>query len=197
MRIASLKKTQPQSGKNQVAVDDGAPVKEESGKRDGCQRGYSDDDGNCGARGQQSPAAGKEGQTSDKDEEDRVGGEGNGEAPVKVCDNCGELVHISVMACPACGHAFPEPEKKKLELRNDDIMGLEGKDLDVTAWNWRIHTSRASGKMMLACTYYGSLSDKPITEYLPVLHDGYAGQRAMQQLFSMANSGAIPPKWAP
>jgi len=118
----------------------------------------------------------------------KKGGDGNGEAPVKVCDNCGELVHISAMVCPACGHAFPEPEKKKLALRNDDIMGLEGKDLEVTAWNWRIHTSRASGKMMLACTYYGSLSDKPITEYLPVLHDGYAGQRAMQQLFAMANS---------
>lgn len=41
---------------------------------------------------------------------------------------------------------------------------------------------------MLSCTYYGSLSDKPVTEYLPVLHDGYAGQRAMQQLFAMANS---------
>lgn len=41
---------------------------------------------------------------------------------------------------------------------------------------------------MLSCTYYGSLSDKPITEYLPVLHDGYAGQRAMQQLIAMANS---------
>ena len=32
------------------------------------------------------------------------------------------------------------------------------------------------------------MSDKPITEYLPVLHDGYAGQKAMQQLFAMANS---------
>lgn len=111
-----------------------------------------------------------------------------GEAPVKVCDNCGELVHISVMACPACGYIFPEPEKNKLALRNDDIMGLEGKDLDITSWNWRVHTSRASGKMMLACTYYGNLSDKPITEYFPVMHDGYAGQRAMQQLFTMANS---------
>lgn len=116
------------------------------------------------------------------------GGDGNGEAPVKVCDNCGELVHISAMACPACGHAFPEPEKKKLELRDVDIMGLEGQEVEVSSWNWRIHTSRASGKMMLACTYYGNLSDKPITEYLPVLHDGYAGQRAMQQLFKMANS---------
>lgn len=41
---------------------------------------------------------------------------------------------------------------------------------------------------MLSCTYYGSLSDKPITEYLPVLHEGYAGQRALQQLFNMANA---------
>ena len=121
----------------------------------------------------------------------KKGGDGNGEAPVRVCDNCGELVHISVMTCPACGAAFPEPVKKKLSLRDDDIMGLDGKELEVSSWNWRIHVSKASGKMMLACTYYGSLSDKPITEYLPVLHEGYAGQRAMQQLFNMANtSGA-------
>jgi DNA repair protein RadD len=115
-------------------------------------------------------------------------GDGNGEAPVKVCDNCGELCAIAVSICPACGHQFPEPERKKLELRDDDIMGLEGKDFVVTSWNWRRHVSRASGKEMLSCTYYGSLSDKPITEYLPVLHDGYAGQKAMRQLLTIANS---------
>lgn len=118
----------------------------------------------------------------------KKGGDGNGEAPVKVCDECGELVHISAAICPACGAPFPEPVKKAMVLRDDDIMGLEGKDLEITSWNWRTHISKASGKLMLACTYYGSLSDKPITEYLPVLHDGYAGQRAMQQLFTMANS---------
>lgn len=116
------------------------------------------------------------------------GRDGNGEAPVKVCDNCGELCAIAVATCPACGHPFPEPERKKLELRDDDIMGLEGKDLEVTSWNWRRHVSRASGKEMLSCTYYGSLSDKPITEYLPVLHDGYAGQKAMRKLLTIANS---------
>lgn len=118
----------------------------------------------------------------------KKGGDGNGEAPVKVCDHCGELVHISVMICPSCGEQFPEPVKKAMVLRDDDIMGLEGKDLEVTSWNWRRHVSRASGKEMLSCTYYGSLSDKPITEYLPVLHDGYAGQKAMRQLLTMANS---------
>jgi DNA repair protein RadD len=120
-------------------------------------------------------------------------GDGEGEAPVKVCDACGELVHISVMTCPACGAAFPEPVKKAMVLRNDDIMGLEGKELEVTAWAWREHTSKASGKQMLAVTYYGGLSDAPITEYLPILHEGYAGQRAMGLLLSIANSASIVP----
>jgi DNA repair protein RadD len=123
----------------------------------------------------------------------KKGSSGDGEAPVKVCDECGELVHISVMTCPACGALFPEPVKKAMVLRNDDIMGLEGTDMDVTGWNWRKHTSKASGKDMLAVTYYGGLSDPPITEYLPIAHDGYAGQRAMSLLLSIANSASIVP----
>lgn len=121
----------------------------------------------------------------------KKGGEGNGEAPVKVCDNCGELCAISVAVCPACDTAFPAPEPPKMLLRNDDIMGLEGTDMEVTAWTWRKHTSRASGKDMLAVTYYGGLSDAPITEYLPVLHDGYAANKAMRLLLTMASSGGV------
>jgi len=108
---------------------------------------------------------------------------GEGDAPVKVCDNCLELVHISAKACPACGEPFPPPEEPKLVLRNDDIMGLEGSEMDVTSWLWRKHTSKASGKEMLAVTYYGALSDMPITEYLCVTHEGYAGEKA-RRLFS-------------
>ena len=44
---------------------------------------------------------------------------------------------------------------------------------------------------MLAVTYYGALSDKPITEYLPVAHDGFAGQKAMRELVTIErNAGA-------
>jgi DNA repair protein RadD len=118
----------------------------------------------------------------------KKGGDGNGEAPLKVCENCDELVHISVMVCPACQHPFPVKEAKKLQLHNDDIMGLEGQELEVTSWTWRWHTSKASGKQMLAVTYYGSLSDGPITEYLPILHEGYAGQMALQKLLGIARS---------
>jgi DNA repair protein RadD len=116
----------------------------------------------------------------------KKGGDGDGEAPVKVCDNCDELCPISALVCPACGHPFPEREEKKLKLHNDDIMGMAGKDFEVTSWSWRRHISKASGNLMLACTYYGGLSDKPITEYLTVLNDGYAGQMAMQKLVTIA-----------
>jgi DNA repair protein RadD len=123
----------------------------------------------------------------------KKGGDGNGEAPVKVCDECGELVHISAMVCPSCGTAFPPPEPKKLKLHDDDIMGLEGRDLDVTSWTWRKHISKASGKEMLAVTYYGGLSDPAVTEYLAITHDSYAGQMALQKLVTIAERAQIKP----
>jgi DNA repair protein RadD len=118
----------------------------------------------------------------------KPGSSGDGEAPVKVCDECGELVHISAQECPACGHPFPPPVKKKLSLHNDDIMGVEGKDLIVSEWQWRKHVSRASGKEMLSCTFYGGLSDKPVTEYHCITHEGFAGQKARIALANIARS---------
>lgn len=63
--------------------------------------------------------------------------------------------------------------------------------MEVQSWMWRKHASKASGKEMLAITYYGGLSDTPITEYLPILHDGYAGNKAMQQLGIIARSAGV------
>ena len=119
-------------------------------------------------------------------------GETGGEAPSKTCEACGEICHAAVQACPACGHAFPPPAPKPLTLHTDDIMGLEGSEMPVTAWSWREHTGRTSGRKMLAVTYYGALSDAPVTEYLPILHPGYAGDKAMRGFIHMAEqSGAV------
>ena len=109
-----------------------------------------------------------------------------GEAPVKVCDNCQEICGLSARVCPACGTPFPEPVRPVLKLSNLDIMGNEGIDLEVTAWTWRKHISRASGKEMLSLTYYGGLSDLPVTEYLSVMHDGYAGEKSRRLLADIA-----------
>lgn len=115
---------------------------------------------------------------------------GNGEAPIKVCESCSELVALSAPTCPACGYEFepPEPKEKGLELRHDDIMGLEGIEMAVSSWSWRKHVSKSSGKEMIKATYYGAcLSDKPITEYFPIMHGGFAGQKAIRAVADIAN----------
>jgi len=114
-----------------------------------------------------------------------------GEAPVKVCDNCQEICALSVRVCPACGEPFPEPERPALKLSNLDIMGNDGIELDVTSWTWRKHISRASGKEMLSLTYYGGLSDLPVTEYLAVTHDGYAGEKSRRLLTDIAYKSGV------
>lgn len=117
---------------------------------------------------------------------------GSGEAPVKVCPECSEVVHLSCKVCPECSHQFVAKEdEKKWRLANDDIMGDEGTEMAVTDWRWAPHTSRASGKKMVRVTYYGSLSDPPVTEYLPILHEGYAGQRALATLAGIANGSGV------
>jgi DNA repair protein RadD len=114
-----------------------------------------------------------------------------GEAPVKVCDHCQEICSLSVRVCPACGEAFPEPERPALRLHNLDIMGNDGTDLEVSSWTWRKHISRASGREMLSCTFYGGLSDPPVTEYLAVTHDGYAGEKSRRLLAEVAHQAGV------
>lgn len=108
----------------------------------------------------------------------RKQGSGNGEAPVKVCQHCNELAHLSAKECPACGEPFPAPKPKKLALHDDDIMGVAGKVMEVKSWTWRAQVSQRSGKEMLVVSYYGGLSDPVVREYLTVLHDGIAGAKA-------------------
>ena len=121
----------------------------------------------------------------------RKSGSGEGDAPIKTCDNCHEIVHASVRVCPSCGFEFPVEENKDLRLRSDDIMGIDNSIMEVTSWRWRKHTSRTSGKEMLAVTYYGALNDKPIKEYFPVTHTGYAGEKALRQVGMIAAKSAI------
>lgn len=46
-------------------------------------------------------------------------GKGEGEAPVKQCKECDELVHASVRVCPCCGTEFPENDKPKISAQAD------------------------------------------------------------------------------
>lgn len=117
-------------------------------------------------------------------------GDGSGDAPVKVCENCNEIVHASVRVCPACGTPFPvEKGKTQHVLHDDDIMGKGDSEMNVSSWVWRKHVSKTSGIDMIKISYYGKeLTAKPIMEYLCVLHEGYAGVRARQTMFLIASA---------
>ena len=122
------------------------------------------------------------------------GGDGTGDAPVRICAECGEICHAAVLKCPACGYVFPPPERPKLRLRNDDIMGIDnsGKSMDIAEWKWQPHKSAKSGKDLIKLTYYGGLGDKPISEYLCVYHEGRAGDIAKQKMKRIvSNAGWI------
>ena len=111
-------------------------------------------------------------------------GKSTGEAPVKACPECAELIHLSYTVCPECGYEFPERDRTRwLKLHADDILGTSERRMDVARWIWRRHVSRASGAAMLRVTYYArAISDEPLTEYYPVMHDGYAGRKARGEL---------------
>jgi DNA repair protein RadD len=117
-----------------------------------------------------------------------------GEAPVKACPECFELVHPSAKECPSCGYQFPIAQKK-LQLHHDDIMGLDGSKMRVTDWRWRKHLSRTSGKEMLAVSYYGGLSDPAIVEYFPMTHEGYAGEKARRNVYQIMMQAAKEEKY--
>jgi len=121
----------------------------------------------------------------------KKGGTGDGVAPVKVCIACNEICALSVRECPSCGTEFPAASPKKLKLQNDDIMGDSGTEMAVSDWTWRQHVSQTSGKKMLSVTYYGGLSGAPITEYLPVLHGGFAGEKALGTLYYLASKASV------
>jgi DNA repair protein RadD len=110
---------------------------------------------------------------------------------IKVCDQCGEILHPAVRTCPACGFEFPRQPPKPLMLHSDDIMGINAHELSVTTWKWSPHISQTSGKEMIKVTYYGCLSDPSVTEYFPILHYGYAGEKALRTIAQIARNSGI------
>ncbi len=124
-------------------------------------------------------------------------GPGTGDAPVKVCPECDELMHTSVKVCPACGYEFPAPEKPPVQLYNDDIMGNEPQEMKVKAWWWSVRTSHAKGIQMLCVEYEDEImTGASIKEFITILHDGYARYRAeviMQEMIKY--SGANLPNF--
>jgi DNA repair protein RadD len=73
--------------------------------------------------------------------------------PTKACPECQELVHISLMECPACGYLWPKPEvveAKPKHLVDVDFVkpaGPAGGRYPVRGWSMEEYVSRAGNRM--------------------------------------------------
>lgn len=100
----------------------------------------------------------------------RAKGAVKGEMPIRTCPVCSELVMISCLVCPSCGHEWEAPEKAA-KLHTDDIMGERDPDglARVESWFWYQHQA-STGKKMLAVEYRFAERAQPIGEARPRAH---------------------------
>ena len=116
----------------------------------------------------------------------------NFEAPVKICENCHEIVALSCRKCPECDNEFPPPKPKRLELRHDDIMGRVGESknhtMKINYWIWSVKNTYKDKIPMMVCEYYYDLAQKPIKEFFTICHDGWAKSDAIRRLSKIINA---------
>jgi DNA repair protein RadD len=105
-------------------------------------------------------------------------GEGDGEAPVKVCPDCASLVHAAARVCPDCGHVFPPPEPKiEAQASTLDVLSRVGKPEWVEVTQVRYTRHEKPGKPPSLRVEYGcGLSAHH--EWICVEHAGYPRQKA-------------------
>ena len=116
------------------------------------------------------------------------------------CPACDEIIPWNVRVCPACGHEFPPPERKPAELtlhRGDDIMGREPSELELRGWLWSVAHSAKNGLPMIRVDYSPRdlACSVKVSDYLCLMHDGYARQKAQKTLHAMLRASGIFEKY--
>ncbi|HQL54254.1 MAG: DEAD/DEAH box helicase [Phycisphaerae bacterium] len=111
---------------------------------------------------------------------------GEGEAPVKECPTCHELVAAGYATCPACGHVFPPREMRQHDRRASDAGILSDQvtrvDYDVEEVFYAVHTKRNAppdAPRTMRVDYRVGFNQY-VTEWICVEHNGFARQKAAQ-----------------
>jgi len=84
-------------------------------------------------------------------------GKGGGDAPVKVCNECGTYNHISARECILCEHPFPVLEKIKSTASVTAVMATETPVVTphtVSSVVYHAHTPKNGSTLSMRVTYY-------------------------------------------
>lgn len=119
-----------------------------------------------------------------------------GEAPHKLCPNCGSQNSAAATQCLDCGFLFPEPERIKhgseasaaavLSSQQEDIFATR----PVTEVRYRVHRKEGSPSSLRVEYYDGIL--RVATEWCCLGHAGYARVKAEKWWTQRSTIDAIP-----
>lgn len=104
-----------------------------------------------------------------------------GDAPVKKCPSCSEIVHASARHCQACGHEFPPPTTKVLSKPVAAPLlakEIESEWLPVNAVSYRRHEGRDDKPDSMVATYSCGIGS--YKEWVCFEHTGYPREKATQ-----------------
>ncbi|WP_066018507.1 DEAD/DEAH box helicase [Endozoicomonas atrinae] len=117
-------------------------------------------------------------------------GKGTGEAPIKECPECFELILAGLRVCPACNYEFPEREKHESEASSAALLAsqVEPEWLDVDEIIYHRHEKNGkppSVQVSYRCGF------STVREWVCFEHGGYARQKAV--LWWVKRFGHEPP----
>ena len=124
-----------------------------------------------------------------------IGGR-KGEAPAKLCPECGSQNPASATECIDCGFLFPEPERIKHGIKASAAAVLSSQKeelfstVPVTQVHYRMHTKEGSPPSLRVEYYDGIL--RHASEWVCLSHAGYARKKAEAWWRSRTTIDAIP-----
>lgn len=107
-------------------------------------------------------------------------GEGDGEAPVKVCPDCETINHAARRTCLSCGHEFPPPAITISRTAAADALlstQLAAEWLDVTSVSYRSHSKPGKPPSLRVTYMCGFVA---YSEWVCIEHTGYAREKAVK-----------------
>lgn len=119
-----------------------------------------------------------------------------GQAPTKLCPECGSQNPAAAPQCIDCGFKFPEPERIKhgTEASSAAILSQQRESMydvvPVEDVRYRLHRKEGSPES-LRVEYYDGLM-RVASEWVCLSHDGYARKKAESWWYTRSKINAIP-----
>lgn len=125
-------------------------------------------------------------------------GRGKGEAPTKVCDNCGSRNPTSALICCDCKHPFPEPERIKHAATTTGAAVLSGqispiKTVDIAEVQYHLHKKEGKPASLRVSYFEKDRLTPTAREWVCLSHPGFVRVKAERWWCERKTIQEIPP----